>query len=483
VVTPKGNLRVDPLARRLAESLRRECWLRPEAAVLVGVSGGGDSMALLCLLHALAAENRWRLEAFHANHGLRGEEADRAETLVREMTEALGLPLSVRALEIERKPKHRSFEEVARTARLEALREVCREREIDTVALAHTRDDLAETVLHRALRGTGLTGLAAMRPVTELEGLRLIRPLLVETREGLRLFLSDHQIPWDEDETNASPVSTRNRIRHTIRPLLRREINPRADEALARLAEHAAQDDAQLEADVDAQLVKMEIDLAKSKALLVDWLRSLSPALLRRVLRRWIMARLQSPMPPSSRHIEEIIAKIHAEETPARWTTHGGLNLSFKWNMIHMALPARLEVHGWPQWQGGERTVSPGDEIDLIGGWRLTITSIPGKDARARFRDPDVWLSFIDADCIAGGLTLRTRKTGDKFIPFGHAHKKLIRLHMSDLRIPRCVRGQLPLLCDEETILWGAGCRIADAVKITRETKNALEIRVIPPTP
>ena len=97
VVTPKGDLRVDPLARRLAESLRRERWLQPEAAVLIGVSGGGDSVALLCLLHALAAENRWRLEAFHANHGLRGEEADRAETLVREMAEALGVSLSVRA--------------------------------------------------------------------------------------------------------------------------------------------------------------------------------------------------------------------------------------------------------------------------------------------------------------------------------------------------------------------------------------------------
>ncbi|MBN1478564.1 tRNA lysidine(34) synthetase TilS, partial [Candidatus Sumerlaeota bacterium] len=257
MVTPKGDLRVDPLARRLAESLRREQWLRPEASVLVGVSGGGDSVALLCLVHALAPENRWRLEVFHANHGLRGDAADRAETLVREMAESLGLTLSVRALDIERKTRHRSFEEVARAARLEALCEVCRERGIDAVALAHTRDDLAETVLHRALRGTGLAGLAAMRPATEVEGIRLIRPLLGETREGLRLFLRDHQIPWDEDETNTSPVSTRNRIRHTVLPLLRREINPRADEALARLAEHAAQDDAQLEADVDAQLTKM----------------------------------------------------------------------------------------------------------------------------------------------------------------------------------------------------------------------------------
>ncbi|MBN1476176.1 tRNA lysidine(34) synthetase TilS, partial [Candidatus Sumerlaeota bacterium] len=212
-----------------------------------------------------------------------------------------------------------------------------------------------------------------------------------------------------------------------------------------------------------------------------DWLRSLSPALLRRVLRRWIMAHLQSPMPPTSRHIEEIITKIHTLETPPRWTTQGGINLHFKHGVLHMALPPRLEVHHWPRWEGEERTVSPGDEIDLIGGWRLILSPISGEDARARFKDPDIWHSFIDADSIVGELTLRTRQKGDTFIAFGHTHPRPLRLHMSDLRIPRCVRGQLPLLCDDEKILWGAGCRIADTAKITRKTKSALEIRVIPP--
>lgn len=481
MVTIKGDLRVDPLVRRLGSTLRRENWLPKGAGLLVAVSGGGDSTALLLALHALAPEFDWKMEVYHAHHGTRGESADKAAAFVERLSEQLGLHCNLTHLKWAEADK-RPSEERMRQLRLEALQAIAAESGLTHAVFAHTRDDLAETVLHRATRGTGLTGLASMRPVSPLGELAIVRPLLRETRQGLRLFLEDHNVEWYEDETNAQLHATRNRIRHIVRPMLAEQINPRADEALARLAEHAAQDDAQLEADVDAALKAYNnLDLAKQKMLYVVWLRSLSPALLRRVLRRWLMIHLKSAVPPSSRHIEEIIDKIHTNPLPSRWTTHGGVNLHFKHGLLIMALPARLVVHEWPRWQGGELQIQPNQEIKLIGGWRLRFKAMTGDEARAQLGNPDIWISHLDLDAVEGKLMLRTRQMGDKFTPFGHGKRRPLRRHMSDLRIPRPVRGQLPLICDEKQIIWGAACRIADAVKITPNTEHALEIRVIPP--
>lgn len=458
-------------------------WLPRGARALVAVSGGGDSVALLLALDALRAEFQWRLEVFHAHHGLRGEAADRASETVADLAAQLGLPLHRVDLRLSEGPR-RANEERARAARAEAMRRTALEHGLTHAALAHTRDDLAETVLHRAVRGAGITGLAAMRPVSVWRGLTLVRPLLEETREGLRHFLSDHGVAWDEDETNAALSATRNRIRHLVRPLLAREINPRADEALARLALHAAEDDAQLEADVDAALASASIDLETALALPLDWLRRLSPSLRRRVLRRWFMALRRSPLPPSSRTVETVAAKITAPSAPPRWTAEGNLLLSVKRGTLRAQLPPSLETLRWPQLDADALPLTPGEPLPLGRGWRLESRLLSGEEARGQVAAAlSPWTAVVDADRLVGDLRVRVRRPGDTFHPFGFDHAKPLRRFMSDARLPGCIRARLPLLTDAERVVWVIGQRIADPVRITPETRRGLWFRVVPPEP
>lgn len=484
--TLRGDLRVDPLVRRLAALLRREEWLPRGASAIAAVSGGGDSVALLLVLSALAREFSWQIEVFHAHHGLRGQAADSAAGLVRRLSEAMQLPLHLVNLHIENRAG-RSFEEAARHHRLEALRSVASGRGFTHAVLGHTLDDLAETVLHRALRGTGLTGLAAMRPVVEHGGLRLVRPLLGETRQSLRLFLRDHGARWDEDETNELETSVRNRIRHRVRPLLAREVNARADESLARLALHAAQDDAQLEADVDAALERLHLDLRTGELDLVS-LRTLSPSLQRRALRRWMMIHADCPLPPTSRQVEETVDNIRAKRPPPRWSSFRGLIIGIRAQRLTVSLPGRLERRRWPQITGGPVNVTESCSVTLPHGWVLhTRVIATGEPLRllASQQRPGVaanrFLACLDADALRAPLCLRAGKRGERFHPFGLSYTKTLRHFLSGEHIPRSVREHLPVLADAERIVWVAGCRIAEAVRITASTRRILEVTVEPP--
>jgi tRNA(Ile)-lysidine synthase len=391
----------------------------------------------------------------------------------------LDLPLTTVRLDPSGSGKGRPSEERMRHLRLTALAAAARDREVETVVLGHTRDDLVETVLHRAVRGTGLTGLAAMRPVVEMEGVRVVRPLLSETREALHRFLRDHGVAWDEDETNAELDATRNRIRHVVRPLLAREVNRRSDEALARLAEHAAQDDAQIEADVDAELKKSGLTLATAERLPLDWIRGLSPSLRRRVLRRWLMALGESPLPPPSRHIEEIIDKITAPSPPPRWTTFRALTLGVQGDSLRVWLPDRLEISRWPQISSPTLALPTGQDVDLGRGWSIRAESIELSEARALLEvGTEVWTALLDSAQLDPPLMIRPRRSDDRFQPLGFGHTKELRKFMRDAGLPRCVRSHLPLVCDAERVLWVPGGRISDTVRITDTTEAALRIRI-----
>lgn len=224
-----------PLIDRVREDLRREHWLPPQSAVVAGVSGGRDSMALAAVLVSLAPEFRWQLAVAHVHHGLRGAAADDDAAFVEEWARRWGLPFRLLTVTVEAAPGQ-SLEMAAREARHRALAEVARPLGA-RIALGHHLDDQAETVLLRLLRGTGVGGLAAMRPVNGA----VVRPLLGYPRAALTAFLEAVGVPWREDASNADLTILRNRVRHRLLPLLAAEYNPRIVEALGRLARSAAE--------------------------------------------------------------------------------------------------------------------------------------------------------------------------------------------------------------------------------------------------
>ena len=212
-------------------------WEWSEVTVLVAVSGGADSMALLRSLCAAHDDMHGRLVAAHFNHRLRGEESDRDESFVRENCATLGVAC-VTAVASTFPPS----EDSARKARYDFLSQVAKERGARFVATAHTADDQAETILHRILRGTGVGGLAGIPKSREfVAGISLSRPLLWATRDQVLQYLNAIGQPFRQDSSNVETRFTRNRLRHELIPLLERDYNPRVRAALLRLGELAAE--------------------------------------------------------------------------------------------------------------------------------------------------------------------------------------------------------------------------------------------------
>jgi len=239
---PNPHIPLCEFERKLAESWPPADWR--EMTVLVAVSGGADSVALARALAALRGASRGRLIVAHLNHQLRGEEAAADERFVLELSRRLELPCEVRREPVAGRAALAGdgLEAAARAARYQFFRETAERLGARHVATAHTADDQAETILHRALRGTGLNGLAGMRRVRPLgSAATIIRPLLGVRRAEVLDYLDERGQPYRDDSTNSDPRFTRNRLRHNLLPRLASDFNPQVVDALLRLGRLAGE--------------------------------------------------------------------------------------------------------------------------------------------------------------------------------------------------------------------------------------------------
>lgn len=288
------------LDRVRAFAQRHDIW-RPNTRVVVALSGGSDSVAMLLLLRDLTAAGELVLDsAAHLNHRIRGAEADQDEGFCRTLCERLGVPIVTAQIDVPARARAegQSLEVAARRARQEFLAGVRRSRSADVVATAHTEDDQAETILLRLVRGTGGRGLAGIAPRRE----HVIRPVLTCTRGELRAELDMRQQEWREDATNAEVANPRNRVRHELLPYLAEHFNPSVTRALARLADVARADESWLEAmaeNVSREIVRLENDIVSVN---VSGLRGLPEGLARRVARH----ALKTANPGRSYGVQEV---------------------------------------------------------------------------------------------------------------------------------------------------------------------------------
>ena len=221
-----------------------QALLRPGERVCVAVSGGADSTALLLALHEQSAALAIGISAVHLHHGLRGAEADADLEFLRELCARLDVPLRAEQADVAGKAKSRgeTLEEAARHARLQLFTTVLAAGDADAVATAHTEDDQAETVMMKLIRGAWTEGLGGISPVLSLSPGRVIRPMLGLSRAAVVRYLQERGQPWREDSTNAANDFTRNRVRHSLMPLLR-EFNPRIAATLSQTAEIAREEE------------------------------------------------------------------------------------------------------------------------------------------------------------------------------------------------------------------------------------------------
>lgn len=381
--------------------------IQPEDRVIAALSGGADSVALTFALYLLKEELGITLEAAHFNHRLRGEESDRDEAFARQFCDRYAIALHLGSAQVV--PGKKGLEAAARDARYAFLRGLP-----GKIATAHTADDNAETVLLRLIRGTGLKGLGAIAPVSG----NVIRPMLSVTRQEVEDFLAEYALPHVEDSSNGGDAFLRNRVRHDVMPLLRRE-NPRIGENLSELALGLRLDEEYLRGQLPAEAPG------------VAQLQSMAPALRRRLLERFLKE--NGVREPEQTHILQLETLVFHWNPSASMQFPGGITIGRQYDrLVRLQEPTALRTR---------QLACPGrTEIPELGGTVLCD--------QARSLEPETGAYLVHPQ---GALMLRCRIPGDAItLPGGT--KTLKKLYI-DRKIPASRRGLVPVLADEGGVI------------------------------
>ena len=457
--------------------------------ILVAVSGGPDSLTLVHVLAALRGSLELRLSAAHLDHGLRGEASSSDTAFVRQAMEELEVPLVVDSVNVRafREQQRLSVEAAARHLRYDFLARVGRRVSADVVAVGHTLDDQAETVLLHILRGTGLAGLSAMSVTNEMrfEGRRLTvyRPLLNVTKSQTSAYCAENALLPRFDESNLSRDYTRNRIRLDLLPHLA-SYNPEISAALGRLAESASYDLDFISRAVSQAVDSVVVHEDQGVALKRREFARLHPSVQRHLLRRVIGTVSESAWDIEFVHMEQMML-LMSGPAGKRTNLPGQLTLEVDYDLAritstgdrHAAMQPDISV------QSAFLTV-PGEA--KLGRWTVVAEVVENRGATPGSIDRDgrVLTERFDANILCQEMVLRTRLPDDVFWPLGMSGHKKLSVFMKDTHIPRRCRETLPLVTTPEGgIAWVVGWRIAEWAKITEATRTVIEIRCTYETP
>ena len=428
--------------------------------VLVAVSGGADSVALLHLLLALSAELSLSLHVLHVDHGLRPDSARDAD-FVRGLAARLGVPADVARVTV---PAGGSLEAGARAERYAALEAHARRLGAQRIAVGHTSDDQAETVLMRILAGAGVRGLVGIPAVRG----RIVRPLIETRRADLVAALEAAGLSWIEDPSNRDPRFLRNRIRHELLPLLHASYGTDVVATLDRLARRCRETVDAIERVARRELDRLAVTAEDAVVLPHAVLAELPPQVSAEVL-RLAAARLGSRAPLRA-WAHRGLARVLASPPPRRAFRLGGVAVEVSSGRVRLAARER------PGLPPRELLIPGRVELPEIGhALSAQVVSasgyvVPRVTGRVGF----------DAASLPSRLTVRARRPGDRFTPFGGEGERRLKAFLIDLKIPRWDRARLPLVEADGRILWVGGVRRSGEAPVTVQTRQVLELALIP---
>jgi tRNA(Ile)-lysidine synthase len=498
------------LESKVLDFIQRYSLIPRKELVVVGVSGGADSV---CLLHILA---KWRkglgikLHVAHLDHQLRGAESEADAEYVSNLAGSLDIPITTDRQDVAayRTERNCSIEEAARELRYAFLARVARKVGANRIAVGHTRDDQVETILMHILRGTGITGLRGLAPCSPMaydsheislpaealsaakgqrSNLLVIRPLLDITREETASYCQEHQLDPRIDSSNLSLSFFRNRLRLHLLPLLR-QYNPSIDQALLRLADIAREDSVLIEQ--QASGLWDEVARQENNTIYLDrkQIASLPLALQRRLLRAAVTRLVGDVRDIEATHIEAARSLLNKPASkrislPHGLICHGGYN---ELVIASTAKQSQLPPCPFPPLSGEfslkvpGKTVFPGWEV-IASIVRERVSSLSSRDALGpseRTCQGNL-VAHFDFQKTGTELFVRQRWPGDRFQPLGMNMPKKLYEFMVDAKIPRSWRGRIPIVCSPRQIIWVAGWRIDDRVKTTEASKEILRLEFI----
>ncbi|MDE0467845.1 MAG: tRNA lysidine(34) synthetase TilS [Candidatus Poribacteria bacterium] len=478
--------------RQMHRFILRHAMIENGETVIVAVSGGADSLALLYGLHALRTQLNCQLHVAHLNHCLRPE-ADADADFVQQHATHLELPCTIRHAEVPLLMKQwkLSVEASARRARYQFYEDVCTQIRATKVALGHHRDDTAETVLMNLIRGSGTTGLKGIAPVRDV---KFIRPLAGFTRQQIEVFLTSVGLVPRQDSTNADTRYLRNRIRHELIPLLKSDYNPNIKAGLSRTSDVLGAESEYLDTVTQEAFEASRIrDSAKIDALATSGSVALDRAkfqqyhiaIQRRILRRSFAEMLGYTGDLYFAHCETMLNLIEGDSPNTVLALPNGLRFRRAYQCLIFEISTgaiETESFGYPLAVPGKSSITAlnAEIIAELGDIRSReALNLPDGKFEAVFDYEKLKEAFANLASEIPPLTIRNRQQGDRFQPYGMRGTKKIKDFLIDAKVPRYERDRIPLLVCGGEILWIVGYTTNERFKIQPGTQQYLYLRYV----
>jgi tRNA(Ile)-lysidine synthase len=451
------------MLQKIKETIEKFNMLQPKDNVLVAVSGGVDSVALLHALYELKGELEISLAIAHLDHQIRGKESKEDAEFVLKLAGKLKLPLVKESFDVPSYAKEHglSIEEGAREVRYRFLKESAATIKADKIALGHNLNDHVETFLMNLIRGAGVEGLSGIPPVRDI----YIRPLIECTRKEILEFASIKNLKYRQDRTNIEMKHTRNRIRHELLPLLG-EYNPNILNTIAHTASILRETAEFLDHEASVAFKETVIKEDKEMITLKLKLKEL-PKIIKEHLIRKAIGRVKGGLRGIEYvHLQEISKELEKERSAL--DLPGGIRFVLKEGKISFISQKEVKLPPY------EFTLSLGENILAEIGWRFHLDVVDKK--QISLNSLLTGLEYVDYDKIKWPMVVRSRRIGDRFRPLGMKGTKKLKDFFIDVKVPLQQRDHIPLIADSKGIIWVVGLRLSDDYKVTPKTKRVLEI-------
>lgn len=464
---------------------RDEQLFGDEDKLLLGVSGGPDSTVLMNAFWSLRAEGCIKSELIcaHLNHRLRGQESEADEEFVVSEAKGLGIDIVTRRLDVNRyaSAQKLSIETAARKWRIETLSEIAKQNDCTCIATGHHKNDNAETIIQRLMRGTGFRGLAGIHPRRKFEeGIYFIRPLLCFTEERIKQYLKGRNIGWRTDSSNLNTEFRRNFIRHYLLPEIQKDFTEPVVEQLWQLSCRMRRFQQYLERQVEPQWNKLvKLSAGKVSIDLPDF-QLLPEPIKVELVRRTLLVLGSGEGNLTEGHFERAIELSNQNISNRVLELPDGFTAWREYKKLIFSAPQQDD-------SGGRMNVGPAVEIKIPGQTQFANCVI---EANAKDYDKvefekfknrkSSFVEWFDADEVTLPVTVRFRGDGNRFVPLGMDNEKKVGQFLTDAQVPQEVRNNVLIISDAQKIIWVWPIRISEQAKVTDETKRLLQLNIRP---